>query len=134
MRTINHPMNENKKISFVPEELLNLLVTDEWDKFILNKMLVRIDFKVFASTTSDEYRCRELDDYDMTIQTELPYTYQSKTQSYIYENMNVSCPNGKYPEINLGGVLCEDDKEYIDGDRNDAFLDFYGHVWIFLHD
>jgi len=121
-------MNQDKKIIFLPEELVNLLIPDEREKLINEtKTLIRVDFKVLVSTTKNEDRYRELDDYDVTIETILSDTCRSETQSYIYLNMHDDCPWGKYPWIYLTGVLCEDYTEYI-------YDDFCGHVWIFLHD
>lgn len=110
---------------------LNVEIREQWEN---SNNLILVEFTISARTTNDEYRCRELrydDDDILTFDSDLPDNHIDAIRSYINSNFSLSCPYGKYPEVQITGNLNEVSVEYEDGYSYGA-IEYEGSVWIYI--
>jgi hypothetical protein len=87
-------------------------------------------FTFEARTTEDDYRCRELDD-DFEVNVTSKHNLPDSVKDYIRNHVEVDCPHGKYPEIEVDGFLKEISVDY-DSDRGRGYCEYQGYVWIYV--
>lgn len=126
-------MSENN-LFFLPLEIVNLFDFEKSEDSQNACKLIKVKFHIYAWTDEDDYRCRSLDDYEMSIETDLSkldYSVKSEIESYINCNFTADCPSGKHPEFNLTGALVESYTDY-DTDRGKGTTSLDGYVWVYI--
>jgi len=126
-------MSEGPNISFLPSDLVKVFETcDKLQHLQDENRLIKVEFRISARTNDKDYRCRKLDDYDihiLTTHSTIDGSVKSKIEDYLLFNSNITCTNGKYPDISISGVLQEYYTDTTD-DRNRELATLDGYVWI----
>lgn len=120
------------EITFLSDEIVDLF--DDQKLALIDDKLLKVEFHIFAETDDSEYRSREIDSYDLSITTDLTRiddSSKSKLEEYINSNFRVYCSSGKYPDIELSGML-EELETHRDNDERTEWATFHGYVWIYI--
>lgn len=123
------------KVNFLPCEIIDALDINKRQELIDDNKLLEINFTVSAWTKHASYGPREFDDYDAEIISstwDLSVDVKETIKSYIINNSNVGCDDGKQPDISLSGMLKECGEIDIDYDRFVGFASLNGYVWVWI--
>lgn len=124
------------KVSFLPEEIINEINDDRIQELVNENKLIQIEFNASANTKSREYRCRKLDynSINMMITSnidEVSDDVEEAIKNYINVNLHFGCSDGKYPDIELSGLLKQNGITY-DSEYNMGYVSLSGHVWAYI--
>lgn len=129
------------EITVLPQEIIEFLPEDKLDKLKEDGQVKEYMIYISATTTENEYKCRKLDYYTVCINFECVYTTDPNQSmetincseniiDYVLSNLNVSCPDGKYPSVNISGELNYLSEDY-DTDKNRGSVNYRASLWVY---